>query len=141
REDRVQLHELAHQQPPIHGCHGLFLPQLQHPAAAPRRESRHQLSMGLGSGRRPILTAPARRYFVVCTATDASTCVSALGLSGLVRWPPPPAARPVASSAALARPDTPTIGTRPPRPGSARMRRVASTPSKSGSVTSINTTS
>ena len=65
----------------------------------------------------------------------------ALGLSGLVRKPSIPAARAAASSAPLARPDTPTIGMRPTAPPRARMRRVASRPSIPGSITSISTTS
>ena len=45
-----------------------------------------------------------------------------------------PAARAAASSPVSVRPETPMIGTAPGRPGSARMRRVASMPSMPDSV-------
>ena len=61
REDRIQLPGFQHQQSPVHGdrCRPVR-PQHRHPAAAAPRESWHQLSMGLGSGRDPVLTEPSR---------------------------------------------------------------------------------
>ena len=62
---------------------GLF-PRYQHPRAHPRRQSRHQLSLRLGAGRRHLLTRRDHAHASGGT-TDPSTRVSALGLSGLAR--------------------------------------------------------
>ena len=63
---------------------GLFVSRYQHPRAHPRRQSRHQLSLRLGAGRRHLLT-PTHNAHASGGTTEPSTRVSALGLSGLER--------------------------------------------------------
>ena len=56
RQDRVQLPRLRHPRGALHGHDRLLRPRHQHPRAHPRRQSRHQLSLRLGAGRRHLLT-------------------------------------------------------------------------------------
>ena len=84
RQDRIQLPRLRHPRGALHGYHRYLVPRYQHPRAHPRRQSRHQLSLRLGAGRRHLLT-PTHNAHASGGTTEPSTRVSALGLSGLER--------------------------------------------------------
>ena len=71
----------------------------------------------------------------------AIACASAAGLTGFARNAFMPAASAASSSRGSLRPEMPMIGTRAAAPLSARIARVAASPSMPGSVTSISTRS
>ena len=84
RQDRVQLPRLRLPRRTLHGHDRLLRPRHQHPRAHPRRQSRHQLSLRVGAGRRHLLKRRDNAHASGGT-TEPSTRVSALGLSGLAR--------------------------------------------------------
>ena len=84
RQDRVQLPRLRQPRGALHGHDRLLRPRHQHPRAHPRRQSRHQLSLRVGAGRRHLLRRRDNAHASGGT-TEPSTRVSALGLSGLAR--------------------------------------------------------